>query len=124
MNTASPLYKTAGLQRILTYKQAFQPASQPDQVSIDRFVNLFCEYQLADNNYMNLHLQPGFQHDDELWFGALHVDQVLQLITYIIWTDRFVPGYLLAKVNDKSLFRLLERLEQLQPAADGTAATG
>lgn len=111
MSTAFQSYRTAGLQRILSYKQAFKPTLPPDEASIDRFVNLFCEYQLADNNYRNLHLDPRFNKDDAAWFGQLSVDEVLQLITYIIWTDKFVPGYLRTKITDNSLYRLLDRLD-------------
>lgn len=88
---------------------------------MNRFVNLFCEYQLADNNYMNLHLDPRFNKDDAAWFGQLSVDQVLQLITYIIWTDKFVPGYLRAKITDNSLYRLLDRLDSIPPGKEGTS---
>jgi hypothetical protein len=111
MTTASLEYKHTGIQRILSYKSAFSPTSSKDDTTINSFVNLFCEYQLADNNYMNIHLEATMQKDIDAWFNTLSIDQVLQFITYIIWTDKFLPGYLFSKIKDNTIYRLLNRAE-------------
>jgi hypothetical protein len=95
----------------------FDPVSVKDSAQVSEFVNLFCEYQLADNNYMNIHLEAVQQDNNEAWFASLSFDQVLKFLTYIIWTDKFVDGYLTSKIEDKTIFRLLARLEQILPTS-------
>lgn len=115
MTSTSLEYKIAGLQRILAYKEAFNPFKKGDDEAINKFVNLFCEYQLADNNYMNIHFEASANKDNDSWFSTLSLDQVLQFITYIIWTDKFLTGYMHSKIADSTMHRLLERVEVLQP---------
>jgi hypothetical protein len=115
--TDSPEYRLSGVQRLLHYKPVFDPVSVKDSAQVSEFVNLFCEYQLADNNYMNIHLEAVQQDNNEAWFASLSFDQVLKFLTYIIWTDKFVDGYLTSKIEDKTIFRLLARLEQILPTS-------
>lgn len=113
MTSSSLEYKLTGLQRILAYKDAFNPMIKNSEESINRFVHLFCEYQLADNNYMNIQFEASANKDNDSWFTSLSLDQVLQFITYIIWTDKFLPGYMQSKIADTTMFRLLERVQVL-----------
>jgi len=113
MTTASVEYKTLGIQRIVSYKSSFVPSSTKDENAITKFVNLFCEYQLADNNYTNIQFEATLQKDNDTWFDTLSIDQVLQFITYIIWTDKFIAGYLQSKIKDNTVFRLLKRAEDI-----------
>jgi hypothetical protein len=115
MNTTSLEYKSSGLKRLSSFKQAFFSDNDiVDNGTLHDFVNLFCEYQLADNNYMNIHHEASLHTNDDGWFDGLTVDEVLRLITYIIWTDKFVDGFLTTKVKDKTLYHLLVRLENIQ----------
>lgn len=109
-------YKLTGAQRLAGYKPCFDPATQTDAAAINDFINIFCEYQLADNNYMDIHLDASRQAGNMDWFDNLQLEQVLRFITYIIWTDKFVEGYLLSKVKDKTIFHLLARLEDITNA--------
>lgn len=111
--TATPEYKLAGLKRILSYKDVFNPVKKGDEIAVSKFINLFCEYQLADNNYMNIHFEASANKDNETWFTTLSMDQALQFITYIIWTDRFLPGYMQSKISDNTMHRLMSRVELL-----------
>lgn len=113
MTASAMQYKLAGLKRILSYKDAFNPMIKGDERSINKFINLFCEYQLADNNYMNIHFEASANKDNDSWFSALSMDQVLQFITYIIWTDKFLPGFLQSKITDSTMHRLMTRVETL-----------
>ncbi len=113
MTTASIEYKHTGIQRILAYKSSFVPSISKDDKSITNFVNLFCEYQLADNNYMNIQFEAIQQKGNDKWFDTLSIDQVLQFITYIIWTDKFIAGFLYSKIKDSTIFRLLKRAEDI-----------
>jgi hypothetical protein len=119
MTTNSTLqYKFSGIRRLSGYKQTFNPDIQiNNDTAVNDFVNLFCEYQLADNNYMNIHQEAVLHANDETWFNSLNPDQVLRLITYIIWTDKFLEGFLAAKVKDKTLYYLLSRLGEFQEAS-------
>jgi hypothetical protein len=115
MNTSALQYKFSGIQRLSSFKETFNPDTcAVDDMNLDNFVNLFCEYQLADNNYMNIHHEASLHSKDDKWFSSLNLDEVLRLITYIIWTDKFLDGFLKAKVKDKSLYFLLTRLQDVQ----------
>jgi hypothetical protein len=114
MTTASLEYKLTGIQRLSGYKESFDPSGNPDSAAINEFVNLFCEYQLADNNYMNIHQEATLHQHDIKWYHSLSLDEVLRFITYIIWTDKFLDGYLTSKVTDHTLYHLLSRLETFQ----------
>jgi hypothetical protein len=116
MIASSLEYKITGLQRILVYKDAFNPIIKGDENAISKFINLFCEYQLADNNYMNIHFEANANKDNDSWFNDLSIDQVLQFITYIIWTDKLLSGYMHSKIADCTMHRLLARVEVLYPA--------
>jgi hypothetical protein len=115
MNTTSLEYKFSGLQRISSFKDTFLAGdASSDNRSLNDFVNLFCEYQLADNNYMNIQHEALLHANEPRWFDGLSLDEVLRLITYIIWTDKFLDGFLSTKVKDKTMYRLLARLEEIQ----------
>src|SRR5438128_8265573 len=101
MTTASLKNKQTGIQRLSEYKENFAPSATTDTSSVNDFVNVFCEYQLADNNYMDIHLQAGMNGNNEEWFSSLGLDQVLRYITYIIWTDKFSEGYISSRIEDK-----------------------
>jgi hypothetical protein len=113
MTTASSEYKQTGIRRLSQYIDSFAVTAS-DPSFLKDFVNLFCEYQLADNNYMDIHLQGGANSNKDEWFTTLTTDQVLRYITYIIWTDKFSEGFLFSKVEDKTLYKLLSRLQQIQ----------
>lgn len=115
MTTASLEYKLTGIQRLSGYKESFDASGKPDPIAINEFVNLFCEYQLADNNYMNIHQEATLHQHDIKWYSSLSLDEVLRFITYIIWTDKFLDGYLTSKVADQTLYHLLSRLEAFPP---------
>jgi len=113
MPTNSISYKHTGLQRLAHFKQYFIPAGKVNNSIVEDFVNLFCEYQLADNNYMGLQ-QEAMQHSrDEQWFFQLDMQETIRYITYIVWTDRLNEGFLQARIKDRTMYNLLSRLEQL-----------
>jgi len=106
-------YKLTGIHRLTCFKSELNPTSEVKRSTLNDFVNLFCEYQLADNNYMNVHLEAIENGNNENWYTNLSVDQALRLLTYIIWTDKLSPGYLPIKVNDKTVYHTLNRLENI-----------
>jgi hypothetical protein len=126
---SSPNYKNTGIKRLLKYKEIFLPANLLSNTStatktpsfkgneLDDFINIFCEHQLADNDYMNIHLESNHQKNNISWLENLAEEKVLKLMTYIIWTDKFVEGYLTSRITDGTLHQLLNRLETLQTTA-------
>jgi hypothetical protein len=106
-------YKLTGIHRLSGFKEQFNPEYDINRTALNDFVNLFCEYQLADNNYQNIHLEAIEKGNDKNWYNRLNIDQALRLLTYIIWTDKLSSGYLMIKVKDQTIYRILNRLEMI-----------
>jgi|GEM_PF-2385211 len=119
VGSVNNLYKNEGIRKIITYCNLFHSHALNNSlvagIIVDSFINTFCEYELADNNYMPLFASvPGSQSIDDGWFKQLTTEQVLKYLTYIIWTDRIANNYFLAKVEDNTVYRLIKRLEELE----------
>jgi len=41
------------------------------------------------------------------------MESILKNITYIIWTDRIVQGYFALRIEDNTVYLLLDRLEKI-----------
>lgn len=81
---------------------------------IDTFINTFCSYELADNNYVSIHLEASqYSHNKNL-FEHSGIEKLLKHLTYIIWTDKLVDGYLPARIKDQTIYNILQRLEELE----------
>jgi hypothetical protein len=79
-------------------------------------VNTFCAYELPDNDYMSIHLEASHYGEEGNFENALQsVPKICKHLTYIIWTDKFVDGYLVARVKDLTMYQLLDQLEVLLP---------
>lgn len=78
-----------------------------------QFTNVFCEYQLADTNYINNLIQSRRHHSMTDVVSELDLQGIAKYLTYIIWTDRVRPGYLESNFKDNTIFLLLSRLEEL-----------
>lgn len=117
MNSLQLNYTMTGIKRILAYKASLAHDAGGDEKTINRFVSLFCEYQLADNNYTSIDPIAAFGTGKEENIARLSMQQVLQYITYVIWTDRFMPGFLHSRIKDNTLYLLLNRAEQLVPGS-------
>jgi hypothetical protein len=110
-------YKTKGIHNIISYKNVFETDNKkklPDDNIIDTFINTFCEYELADNDYVQLLDISNLANSNNEWFNQLSVEQVLKLLTYIIWTDKVVNNYFISRVKDSTVFLLLSRLEEIE----------
>ncbi len=114
-------YRNNGIIKLLKYQDKFYPGkpvvankTTKQSKDIESFISTFCEFQLADNDYMNLQVEARQQKDNKDWFKALSEEKVLKLITYIIWTDKFVDGYFSTRISDGTIHELLMRLHTLQ----------
>ncbi len=116
-------YKLTGIHRLVGFKEELDPDCDIQRSTLNDFVDLFCEYQLADNNYKNIHLEAIDNGSNENWYSALTIDEALRLLTYIIWTDKLSSGYLPIKVKDKTVYHILNRLESIVSASVFIAAS-
>lgn len=112
-------YQSDGIKKLIASKQAFIPFNfnsngEKEKAAIEQFINTFCEYQLADNDYMNIELHSEFNNVNAKSFYQLSLEKVLKHITHIIWTDKAVPNYFAEKVKDNTIYHLLNRLERLE----------
>ena len=109
-------YQSDGIKKLVALKHEFIPFNfdgTRKKESIDQFINTFCEYQLADNDYMNIELNSEFHNINATSFYQLTLEKVLKHITHIIWTDKVVPNYFHERVRDNTVYHLLNRLERL-----------
>lgn len=118
-------YQLKGLLRLADFRNKFYDihTSQPQigkkrqeaiilKKSIDSFIRIFCENHFADSDYTILQkeLRSNYATD---WLNRLSVDVILKLITYIIWTDKSMNGYFVKRIEDKTMLKLLTRLESV-----------
>lgn len=89
---------------------------------IDTFINTFCNFELADNDYMNIHLEANQYSRGKSLFANTTIKKILKHLTYIIWTDKLVDGYFPARVKDQTIYHILNRLAELQPLVFKPAA--
>ncbi len=89
---------------------------------IDTLVNTFCSYELADNDYMNIHLEANQYSSNPELFVNTTIEKLLKHLTYIIWTDKLVDGYLPARIKDQTIYKILNRLSELEPLVLTSAA--
>ena len=80
--------------------------------SIYSFIRVFCENHFADSDYTILQKELRSNYAAE-WFNRLNIDVILKLITYIIWTDKSMDGYFIKRIEDKTMLKLLTRLENV-----------
>ena len=118
-------YHYTGLYKLLSFREQLVilsnqlHASAPENVLlnkkdvlIENFISTFCEHDLADTDYADVHIEV-------LKFGTLaeyiqhttlSLPYIVKCLTYFIWTDRIVNGYLESRIKDKSLLYLLSQL--------------
>ncbi|HAN38223.1 MAG TPA: hypothetical protein DCQ29_04920, partial [Chitinophagaceae bacterium] len=59
--------------------------------NIENFVDVFCNYELADNDYFSMQVsQQGYGSVSE-WLQQAPLEQVIKYISYTIWTDKVAP---------------------------------
>ncbi|MEO7210760.1 MAG: hypothetical protein ABIY35_07435 [Chitinophagaceae bacterium] len=104
-----------GLYKISSYKEAF--SGQTDAKLLDKnielFLNDFYSYNFADTNYAKL-LQENRNFISLVEFSKnASLEDLLQYLTFFLWTNNSFPGYFKKKVLDKTIFSLLNRLEEI-----------
>ena len=82
-------------------------------------MSIFCEHELADTDYIAVQQDAvGYKSlSDYISKNNLSLAYIIKCLTYFIWTDRIIEGYLINRVKDNSLSILLN---QLKDALDGS----
>lgn len=127
MNNYYTSYQLQGLDKLLSFKPRFEhpraktvshagkTAAQQaslNKETVQEFTRVFCDHLLADTDYAALQKEE-FKYQSPLHIANMQLDVILKVLTYIIWTDRIVEGYFLARIKDMTLVTILNRLEVL-----------
>ncbi len=111
-------YQSEGLRKLIRYNRKYplnDNAYKSNRKIIDEFITLFCEYDLADNDYMAIQLAANGNNSltNYIFQNKLSLEYILKCITYIIWTDRIVDNYLYNRLKDNTFVELMSQLEEL-----------
>jgi hypothetical protein len=111
-------YQSEGIKELTAMKKDFVPFNfngngEKEKAAIAQFIDVFCEHQLADNDYMNINIYTDFNHTDASAYYNLSLEDLLKHITHIIWTDKAVVNYFVSKVQDNTIYHLLNRMEKI-----------
>jgi hypothetical protein len=109
-------YQQQGIEKLYAYTDCFD-TSDASYKAVNlacktEFIRIFCDHELADSDYgyitdkmRNLNREDFLQN--------LSMRDALKMLTYIIWTDKIMEGFFLSKVNDQTLFKLMQCLQYL-----------
>ena len=118
-------YQLEGLLKLTAYKQRFKGNERVTAVTktkkpapalinaYEEFMEVFCGHDLADTDYAFIKTNAAEHEPMEDWINQLSMESILKNITYIIWTDRIVQGYFALRIEDNTVFFLLDRLEKI-----------
>ena len=81
---------------------------------MDTFINTFCSHEMADSDYISIHQEANQYSQGKELFADTTIEKLLKHLTYIIWTDKSVEGYFLARIKDQTIYHILDRLSSLQ----------
>jgi hypothetical protein len=104
------IYQLQGIEKITGYADHLTHTGKNVQeltVHQQNFINTFCEHDLADTDYT---IQGNSL--DMNFTKSLSVKDILKMLTYIIWTDKIVDGFFLARTKDDTVSRLLHSIKQ------------
>lgn len=118
-------HQVNGIKKLVPFKKFFkkekseavihlyQKTKPEDNKNAQKFIETFCGHNLADTDYGLI--QSDINHYDSLkqFVNEASIETILKYLTYVIWTDKFINGYFSAKVNDHTIYYLIDRLEVL-----------
>ena len=115
-------HQLAGIKKLIPFKKHFnkdkhgavihlyKKTKSSDNIHYQKFIETFCGHNLADTDYGLIQSEMHHEISKE-FINDASVEVILKYLTYIIWTDKFIAGYFSAKVNDHTLYYLIDRLE-------------
>ncbi len=105
-----PFKKYFKKEKHTTLIHLYKKTKSSDNTYYQKFIETFCGHHLADTDYAVI--QSEMHHEtSKAFISEASVEVILKYLTYIIWTDKFITGYFSAKVNDYTLYYLIDRLE-------------
>ncbi|MEO8116587.1 MAG: hypothetical protein ABI653_02990 [Bacteroidota bacterium] len=104
-----------GLHKISSYMEVF--SKHPDDKlldkSIESFLNDFYSYNFADTNYAKLLEENRNFVSLSTFAKKATLEDLLQYLTFFLWTNNSFPGYFKKKVVDGTIYSLLNRLDEI-----------
>lgn len=118
LNTFSS-YQINALKQLTAYRKKFYDGGtlhaykKAKKDPVQEFIDIFCEHNFADTDY-NIIQQELLAFDTiEEWVNQASLPAILKCLTYFIWTDKIMEGYFRTRIENKSVDKLLMRLEAL-----------
>jgi hypothetical protein len=79
----------------------------------ERFIEVFCQHNFANSDYTVLQSEPKLFDSIEEWINQSPIETILKYLTYLIWTDKIIEGFLLKKIKDQTVKMFLDRLDTI-----------
>jgi len=112
-------YQINALKQLTAYRKKFYDTGtlfalkKARKDPAQEFIDIFCEHNFADTDY-NIIQQELMEFDSmEAWVNQASLPAIIKCLTYFIWTDRIIEGYLINRVKDNSLSILLNQLKDV-----------
>ncbi|HWB26000.1 MAG TPA: DUF6508 domain-containing protein [Chitinophagaceae bacterium] len=80
---------------------------------VQKFIDIFCENNFADTDYSIIQQEILEADSIDVWIKQASLPAILKCLTYFIWTDKIMDGYFKTRIENKSVDKLLLRLEVL-----------
>jgi|SRR5690348_3546567 len=110
-------YQLRALQQLADFRNIFYDEGKNVRTDslqrpINFFIEIFCQNHFADSDYSIIQKKPKEFTADE-WIREVDIDVILKFLTYYIWTNKSHPGYLIRKIKDKTVYKFLDRLNNI-----------
>lgn len=112
-------YQIDALRQLAAYRRRFYDSSLTAHLKkskkdhIQEFIAIFCGNNFADTDYYIIQQELAEFDSIEAWINQASLEAVLKCITYFIWTDKIMDGYFKTRIENKSVEKVLARLETL-----------
>lgn len=112
-------YQIDALRQLASYRRRFYDTSltaylkKTKKDPIQEFIGIFCGNNFADTDYYIIQQELAEFDSMETWLSQASLEAVLKCLTYFIWTDKIMDGYFKTRIENRSIEKLLTRLEVL-----------
>jgi hypothetical protein len=79
----------------------------------EKFIEVFCQHNFANSDYTVLQSEPKLFDSIEEWINQSTITTILKYLTYLIWTDKIIEGFLIKKIKDQTVKMFLDRLDTI-----------
>ncbi|HVX51184.1 MAG TPA: DUF6508 domain-containing protein [Chitinophagaceae bacterium] len=116
LNTLS-LYQIDALKQLTGFRHKFYeqgiyvPLRKTSKETIQKFIDIFCQHNFADTDYSVIQQEILESDSIDQWINTASLPAILKCFTYFIWTDKILDGYFETRIKNRSIGKLLQRLE-------------